>query len=416
MLIPFFKYLESIDFPGAQMFNYIMFRSAMAVILALLFSTIIGKKVIYVLQKQQIGEQIRDLGLEGQMQKKGTPTMGGIIILLSLLLPTLLFAKLDNTYILLMIITTIWLGIIGFADDYIKVFQKDKEGLAGKFKITGQISLGIIVAVTLYFSDEVSIREKIYDARGRAKTEVGYNSETGKREIRQMTKEMKSTKTTIPFIKNHEFDYKWMLWFLGPTASKWAWLLYAIIAIFIITAVSNGANLTDGLDGLATGVSAISGATLGVFAYLGGNIIYSGYLDIMYIPYSGELTVFMAAFIGACIGFLWYNSYPAQVFMGDTGSLAIGGILAVFAIIIRKEILIPLLCGIFLVENLSVIMQVSWFKYTRRKFGEGRRIFLMAPLHHHFQKKGFPEPKIVTRFWIVGIILAVVTVATLKIR
>jgi len=416
MLIPLFKYLESIDFPGAQMFNYIMFRSAMAVILALLFATIIGKRVIYMLQKQQIGEEIRDLGLDGQMQKKGTPTMGGIIIIVSILLPTLLFAKLENTYILLMIITTIWLGLIGFADDYIKVFQKDKEGLAGKFKIIGQISLGVIVAATLYLSDEVSIREKMYDARGHAKTEIGYNSETGKREVRQMTIQLKSTKTTIPFIKNHEFDYKWLLWFMGESADKWSWLLYAIISIFIITAVSNGANLTDGLDGLATGASAISGATLGVFAYLGGNIIYSGYLNIMYIPYSGELTVFMSAFIGACIGFLWYNSYPAQVFMGDTGSLTLGGILAVFAIIIRKEILIPLLCGIFLIENMSVVLQVAWFKYTRRKYGEGRRIFLMAPLHHHFQKKGFPEPKIVTRFWIVGIILAVLTVATLKMR
>jgi phospho-N-acetylmuramoyl-pentapeptide-transferase len=416
MLIPLFKYLESLDVPGAQMFNYIMFRSAMAVITALLFSTIIGKKVIYMLQRQQIGEEIRDLGLDGQMQKKGTPTMGGLIIIASILLPTLLFAKLDNVYILLMIITTIWLGMIGFADDYIKVFQKDKKGLAGKFKILGQISLGVIVAATLYLSDDVSIREKMYDSKGRAKTELGLNYETGKSETRPMTKELKSTKTTIPFIKNHEFDYKWMLWFLGKGADKWVWLLYAIIAIFIITAVSNGANLTDGLDGLATGVSAISGATLGVFAYLGGNIIYSGYLNIMYIPYSGELTVFMSAFIGACIGFLWYNSYPAQVFMGDTGSLALGGILAVFAIIIRKEILIPLLCGIFLIESMSVMIQVAYFKYTKRNYGEGRRIFLMAPLHHHFQKKGFPEPKIVTRFWIVGIILAVLTIATLKMR
>jgi len=416
MLIPLFKYFESLDFPGAQMFNYIMFRSAMAVITALLFSTIIGKKVIYILQRQQIGEEIRDLGLDGQMQKKGTPTMGGLIIIASILLPTLLFAKLDNVYILLMIITTVWLGMIGFADDYIKVFQKDKKGLAGKFKILGQISLGVIVAATLYLSDDVSIREKMYDSKGRAKTELGLNYETGKSETRPMTKELKSTKTTIPFIKNHEFDYKWMLWFLGKAADKWVWLLYAIIAIFIITAVSNGANLTDGLDGLATGASAISGATLGVFAYLGGNVIYSGYLNVMYIPYSGELTVFMSAFIGACIGFLWYNSYPAQVFMGDTGSLALGGILAVFAIIIRKEILIPLLCGIFLIENMSVMIQVACFKYTKRKYGEGRRIFLMAPLHHHFQKKGFPEPKIVTRFWIVGIILAVLTIATLKMR
>ena len=315
-----------------------------------------------------------------------------------------------------MIITTVWLGMIGFADDYIKVFLKDKKGLAGKFKIMGQISLGVIVAATLYISSEVSIREKIYDSKGRAKTEIGINSETGQKEVRQMTKEMKSTKTTIPFIKNHEFDYKWLIWFAGKAADQWVWLLYAIIIIFIITAVSNGANLTDGVDGLATGVSAISGATLGVFAYLGGNIIYSGYLNIMYIPYSGELTVYMSAFIGACIGFLWYNSYPAQVFMGDTGSLALGGILAVFAIIIRKEILIPLLCGIFLVENLSVVIQVSWFKYTKKRFGEGRRVFLMAPLHHHFQKKGFPEAKIVTRFWIVGIILAILTISTLKMR
>ncbi len=416
MLIPLFKYLESLDVPGSLMFNYIMFRSAMAAMTALLFATIIGKKVIFMLQRQQIGEDIRDLGLEGQMQKKGTPTMGGIIILCSILLPTLLFAKLDNIYILLMIITTVWLGMIGFADDYIKVFLKDKKGLAGKFKIMGQISLGVIVAATLYISSEVSIREKIYDSKGRAKTEIGINSETGQKEVRQMTKEMKSTKTTIPFIKNHEFDYKWLIWFAGKAADQWVWLLYAIIIIFIITAVSNGANLTDGVDGLATGVSAISGATLGVFAYLGGNIIYSGYLNIMYIPYSGELTVYMSAFIGACIGFLWYNSYPAQVFMGDTGSLALGGILAVFAIIIRKEILIPLLCGIFLVENLSVVIQVSWFKYTKKRFGEGRRVFLMAPLHHHFQKKGFPEAKIVTRFWIVGIILAILTISTLKMR
>jgi phospho-N-acetylmuramoyl-pentapeptide-transferase len=416
MLIYLFKYLESLDFPGARLFEYIMFRSSLAVITALLFSTLIGKKVIRMLQYQQIGEEIRDLGLEGQIQKRGTPTMGGIIILSSILLPTILFGKLDNVYILLMIITTVWLGMIGFADDYIKVFLKNKHGLAGKFKVLGQVFLGLIVAATLYLSDDVSIREKVYDSKGRVKTEIGVNAETGKREVRQMTREIKSTKTTIPFIKNHEFDYKSLLWFLGDNADKWVWLLYALIIIFIITAVSNGANLTDGLDGLATGASAISGATLGVFAYLGGNIIAASYLNIMYIPNSGELTVFMSAFIGAAIGFLWYNSYPAQVFMGDTGSLALGGILAVFAIIVRKEILIPLLCGIFLIENLSVIIQVAWFKYTKRKYGEGRRIFLMAPLHHHFQKKGFPEAKIVTRFWIVGIILAVLTIATLKMR
>ena len=415
MLIYLFRYLESLNFPGAGLFEYISFRSSMAVITALLLSTIFGKKIIYALQHQQIDDEIRELGLEGQVQKKGTPTMGGIIIIISILVPTLLFAKLDNIYILLMIITTVWLGMIGFADDYIKVFLKNKQGLAGKFKILGQIMLGLIVAATLYISDDVVIREKIYDPRVSIRT-IDRAYEINQSEIQPMTVETKSTKTTIPFIKNHEFDYKWLLWFLGAAADKWVWLLYSLVIIFIITAVSNGANLTDGLDGLATGASAISGATLGVFAYLGGNIIYAGYLNIMYIPNSGELTVFMSAFIGAAIGFLWYNSYPAQVFMGDTGSLALGGILAVFAIIIRKEILIPLLCGIFLVENVSVIIQVLYFKYTRRKYGEGRRIFLMAPLHHHFQKKGFPEAKIVTRFWIIGIILAVLTIATLKMR
>ncbi len=416
MLIYLFKYLESFDFPGAGMFDYISFRSAMAVITALLMSTIIGKKIIRMLQRQQIGEEIRDLGLEGQMQKKGTPTMGGIIILTSILVPVLLFANLNNIYIILMLITTVWLGIIGFVDDYIKVFLKNKEGLAGRFKILGQVSLGLIVAGTLYLSDDVVVREKVYDLKGKLKTETIISSETGQPETRPATYEYKSTKTTIPFIKNHEFDYKWLVWFTGENADKWVWVLYALMIIFIITAVSNGANLTDGLDGLATGTSAISGTTLGVFAYLSGNLIYADYLNIMYIPMTGELTVFMAAFIGATIGFLWYNSYPAQVFMGDTGSLALGGILAVFAIIIRKEILIPLLCGIFLVENLSVMMQVAWFKHTKRKYGVGRRIFLMSPLHHHFQKKGYPESKIVTRFWIVGIILAVLTVATLKMR
>ena len=416
MLIYVFKYLESFDFPGAGMFDYISFRSAMAVITALLMSTIIGKKIIRMLQRQQIGEEIRELGLEGQLQKNGTPTMGGIILLPSILVPVLLFANLNNIYIILMLITTVWLGIIGFVDDYIKVFLKNKEGLAGRFKILGQVSLGLIVAGTLYLSDDVVVREKVYDLKGKLKTETIISSETGQPETRPATYEYKSTKTTIPFIKNHEFDYKWLVWFTGENADKWVWVLYALMIIFIITAVSNGANLTDGLDGLATGTSAISGTTLGVFAYLSGNLIYADYLNIMYIPMTGELTVFMAAFIGATIGFLWYNSYPAQVFMGDTGSLALGGILAVFAIIIRKEILIPLLCGIFLVENLSVMMQVAWFKHTKQKYGVGRRIFLMSPLHHHFQKKGYPESKIVTRFWIVGIILAVLTVATLKMR
>jgi phospho-N-acetylmuramoyl-pentapeptide-transferase len=342
--------------------------------------------------------------------------MGGIIIIASILVPTLLFAKLDNIYILLMIITTVWLGGIGFIDDYIKVFLKNKKGLAGKFKVMGQISLGLIVGATLYLSNEVVIRENVLDDNGNARTEIVVDSETGEQEVREVTQDVKSTKTTIPFIKNHEFDYKWIVWFLGDGADKWVWLIYVIAIIFIIAAVSNGANLTDGLDGLATGTSAISGTTLGVLAYLSGNLIYSNYLNIMYIPNIGELTVFMSAFIGAAIGFLWYNSYPAQVFMGDTGSLAMGGILAVFAIVIRKEILIPLLCGIFLIENLSVVIQVAYFKYTKKKYGEGRRVFLMAPLHHHYQKSGFPEAKIVTRFWIVGIILAVLTIATLKMR
>ena len=416
MLYYLFRYLENFDIPGARMFEYISFRSSMAVIAALFISTIWGKRVIRMLQKQQIGEEIRDLGLEGQMQKKGTPTMGGIIILASILIPVLLFAKLDNVYIILMIITTVWLGVIGFIDDYIKVFLKDKQGLAGKFKIMGQVLLGLIVAGTLYFDDSVIVRDQVYLANGRVKTESVINAVTGKKEIRQVTIDRKSTETTLPFIKDHQFDYKWLVGFTGKHANKLVWFLYALIIIFIITAVSNGANLTDGLDGLATGVSAISGTTLGVFAYLSGNFIYAGYLNIMYIPFTGELTVFISAFIGACIGFLWYNSYPAQVFMGDTGSLSLGGILAVFAIIIRKEILIPLLCGIFVIEILSVVVRVGYFKFTKKKYGEGRRIFLMAPLHHHFQKKGFPEAKIVTRFWIVGIILSVLTIATLKVR
>ena len=416
MLYYLFKYLDKFDLPGARMFEYISFRSSLAVIVALFISTIWGKKVIRILQRQQIGEEVRDLGLEGQMQKKGTPTMGGIIILASILIPVLLFAQLENVYIILMIISTLWLGAIGFIDDYIKVFQKDKQGLAGKFKIMGQVMLGLIVAGTLYFNSDVIVRDQVYLPNGRLKTESVVNPQTGKKEIHQVTIDRKSTETTLPFIKDHQFNYKWLVGFTGKHADKVVWFLYALIIIFIITAVSNGANLTDGLDGLATGVSAISGTTLGVFAYLSGNLIYAGYLNIMYIPFVGELTVFISAFIGACIGFLWYNSYPAQVFMGDTGSLSLGGILAVFAVIIRKEFLIPLLCGIFLIENLSVVIQVGWFKYTKKKYGEGRRVFLMAPLHHHFQKKGFPEAKIVTRFWIVGIILSVLTIATLKIR
>jgi phospho-N-acetylmuramoyl-pentapeptide-transferase len=416
MLYHLYQLLKDWDIPGLGMFQYISFRSGAAIIVSLLITVGFGKKLIRFLQRKQIGEEVRDLGLEGQLQKKGTPTMGGIIILASIIIPTLLFARLDNIYILLMLITTIWLGLIGFLDDYIKVFLKDKKGLAGKFKILGQVSLGIIVAATLYFSDQVLVREKVFDKNGLEIKEMVIDTVTGQPRLQPLTSEIKSTKTTIPFIKNHEFDYAMLVAFLGEGAKTWKWLVYALAIILIITAVSNAANLTDGIDGLATGTSAISGATLGILAYVSGNIIYAEYLNIMYIPNLGELTIFIAAFIGATVGFLWYNSYPAQVFMGDTGSLALGGILAVFAVIIRKEILIPILCGIFVIENLSVVMQVGYFKYTKRKYGEGRRIFLMSPIHHHFQKQGIPEAKIVTRFWIIGIILAVLTIVTLKMR
>ena len=416
MFYHIFDYLEQFDFPGAGMFQYITFRSACAVILSLLIATVVGKRIIRILQKQQVGEEIRDLGLEGQMQKKGTPTMGGVIILLAILVPVILFARLDNVYIQLMIVSTIWLGLIGFLDDYIKVFRKHKEGLKGRFKVIGQVGLGLIVGVTLYVSDDVLIREKVSISEVGVVTSTvdeGFVSENSQTVL---TKDIKSTKTTIPFFKNNEFDYAWFGALFGKYADEIGWIVFIIITIVIVTAVSNGANLTDGLDGLATGTSAIVGATLGILAYVSGNMVYADYLNIMYIPHSGELVVFIAAFIGATIGFLWYNSFPAQVFMGDTGSLSLGGIIAVFAIMIHKELLIPILCGIFLVENLSVMMQVSYFKYTKKKFGEGRRIFLMSPLHHHFQKKGIPEPKIVTRFWIVGIALAVITIVTLKIR
>ena len=416
MFYHIFDYLEQFDFPGAGMFQYITFRSACAVILSLLIATVVGKRIIRILQKQQVGEEIRDLGLEGQMQKKGTPTMGGVIILLAILVPVVLFARLDNVYIQLMIVSTIWLGLIGFLDDYIKVFRKHKEGLKGRFKVIGQVGLGLIVGVTLYVSDDVLIREKVSISEVGVVTSTvdeGFVSETNQTVL---TKDIKSTKTTIPFFKNNEFDYAWFGALFGDYAEEIGWIVFIIITIVIVTAVSNGANLTDGLDGLATGTSAIVGATLGILAYVSGNMVYADYLNIMYIPHSGELVVFIAAFIGATIGFLWYNSFPAQVFMGDTGSLSLGGIIAVFAIMIHKELLIPILCGIFLVENLSVMMQVSYFKYTKKKFGEGRRIFLMSPLHHHVQKKGIPEPKIVTRFWIVGIALAVITIVTLKIR
>lgn len=418
MLYYLFKYLHTQNLPGAGVFTYISFRSAMAIIGSLIISLLIGKRVIQYLQKKQIGEVVRDLGLEGQYKKQGTPSMGGIIILASIIIPTLLFAKLDNIYVLLMLLSTVWLGLIGYLDDYIKIFKKNKEGLAGKFKIIGQVGLGLIVGLTLYFSPDVIIMEKVKvsDLTLREKTEL-LDSAKKYAAQQEISMERKSTKTTIPFIKNNEFNYSWFVGFIKEeNRQPWTWLAFVIISIFIVTSVSNGANLTDGLDGLATGTSAIIGTALGILAYLSSNIIYAKYLNIMFIPGSEELVIFASAFIGATIGFLWYNSYPAQVFMGDTGSLALGGIIAVFAIIIRKEFLIPILCGIFLVENLSVVMQVAWFKRTKKKYGAGRRIFLMAPLHHHYQKKGYPEPKIVIRFWIVAILLAVLTIVTLKIR
>lgn len=416
MLYYLFDWLNKIDFPGAGVFYYISFRSAMAVIVSLLFSLLVGKRIIKYLRKKQIGEDIRDLGLEGQMQKKGTPTMGGIIIIISVLIPTLLFGNLRNIYVILMLITTVWLGFIGFLDDYIKVFKKNKKGLKGTLKIIGQVALGLVVGLTMYLNKDIVIREKQVNEKGVPVMEVIENSVPGVQPQRFITWEEKSTKTTIPFLKDNEFDYAYLVGFLGDKAYQWSWLVFILAIIFIVTAVSNGANMTDGLDGLATGLSAIIGTTLGVLAYLSGNIIYADYLNIMFIPNSGELVIFMSAFIGAAIGFLWYNSYPAQVFMGDTGSLAIGGIIGVFAILIRKELLIPILCGIFFVESLSVVIQVAYFKYTKRKYGEGRRIFKMAPLHHHYQMDGYPEPKIVTRFWIVGILLAVITIVTLKLR
>jgi phospho-N-acetylmuramoyl-pentapeptide-transferase len=416
MLIYLFEYLDRLGFPGAGVFQYISFRSAFAVITSLIISMLFGKRIINLLQRKQIGESVRDLGLEGQVSKRGTPTMGGIIILASILIPVLLFGDLENTYVQLMIVTTVWLGLVGFADDYIKVFKKNKKGLTGRFKILGQVVLGIYVGLTLYLDNDVIVREKVLLESGQPRMEIIQENGRGETGTRYVTRDVKSTKTTIPFVKNNEFDYAYLIWFLGDRAQKWAWLVLIVAVIVIITAVSNGANMTDGLDGLATGTSAIIGVTLGVLAYVSGNILYADYLNIMYIPFTGELVIYMSAFIGAMIGFLWYNSFPAQVFMGDTGSLSIGGIIAVYAIVIRKELLIPLLCGIFLMESLSVLMQVSYFKYTRRRTGTGIRIFLMAPLHHHYQMKGYPEPKIVTRFWIVGILLAVITVVTLKIR
>ena len=412
MLYYLFEYLEKqFQFPGASLFGYITFRAAFAIILSLLISTIYGKRIIKYLQKKQVGETIRDLGLEGQQQKAGTPTMGGLIIILATLIPVVLLAKLENIYIILLLITTLWMGTIGFIDDYIKKFKKDKEGLKGRFKVLGQVGLGIIVGSTLYFHPDVTIKEELPQNEQTQVVVINNIVQT-----KQFKEEEKSTKTTIPFLKSNEFDYADLITWVNPELAKYAWVIFILITIFIITAVSNGANLTDGIDGLAAGTSAIIVLTLGIFAWVSGNIIFSDYLNIMYIPRVEEITIYIAAFVGALIGFLWYNTYPAQVFMGDTGSLTIGGIIAVIAIAVRKEWLIPVLCGIFLAENLSVVLQVSYFKYTKKKYGEGRRIFKMSPLHHHYQKSGYHESKIVTRFWIVGILLAIISIVTLKIR
>ena len=404
MIYYIFEFLENnYNLPGAGVFQYISFRSALAIMTSLLVSLVFGGKIIRFIKKMQIGEDVRKLGLDGEENKKGTPTMGGLIILSAILIPTILFARLDNIYILIMIFSTVWLGIIGFVDDYIKVFKKDKAGLAGKFKILGQVGIGLIVALVMVFNKQIVVKEKLVSSNGQQNYEFI--------EVAQ-----KSSKTTIPFLKNNEFDYQKLTSWMGDGMSKYAWILFVLVVVLVITAVSNGANMTDGLDGLATGVSAIIGITLAVFCYVSGNIIAADYLNIMYIPYSGELVIYMSAFVGSCIGFLWYNSYPAQVFMGDTGSLALGGIIAVVAILVRKELLIPILCGVFLIENLSVILQVGYFKYTKKKFGIGKRVFKMAPLHHHYQLLGIHESKIVTRFWIVGILLAVITIVTLKLR
>ena len=413
MLYYLFEYLEKqFQFPGASLFGFLTFRAAMAVILSLLISTIYGKRIIEFLRKKQVGETIRDLGLEGQVEKAGTPTMGGLIIILATLLPVLLIAKLENIYIILLVITTLWMGTIGFIDDYIKKFKNDKEGLKGKFKVLGQVGLGLIVGLTLYFHNDVTIKEEL--PLQQQQELLAENPNIPEAQLFDVAK--KSTKTTIPFVKNNEFDYSDLITWISPDLESYAWIIFVLVSIIIVTAVSNGANRTDGIDGLAAGTSAIVVLTLGIFAWVSGNIIFSKYLDIMYIPQVEEVTIYIAAFVGALVGFLWYNAYPAQVFMGDTGSLTIGGIIAVIAIAVRKEWLIPVLCGIFLAENLSVMMQVSYFKYTKKKYGEGRRIFKMSPLHHHYQKSGYHESKIVTRFWIVGILLAIISIVTLKIR
>jgi phospho-N-acetylmuramoyl-pentapeptide-transferase len=417
MLYYLFTYLQELDIPGAGVFQYITFRAAFALIGSLIITMVIGKRIIQKLQLMQVGEIVRDLGLQGQIEKQGTPTMGGLIILAAILIPTILFAKLDNIYIILMIISTILLGLIGFIDDYIKVFKKNKEGLAGRFKIMGQVVVGIIVGSILYFNDGVVVKQKAFSDNAPTHKSVEIlNDQVLESEENYSWEDIKSTVTTIPFVKNNEFDYAALTSWAGKYSYLIGGIVFILIVIIIITAVSNGANMTDGLDGLATGTSAIIGITLAVFAYVSGNTVFADYLNIMYIPDSGELVIFIAAFVGACIGFLWYNSYPAQVFMGDTGSLALGGIIAVFALAVRKELMIPLLCGIFLIENLSVMIQVGYFKYSKKRYGEGRRVFLMAPLHHHFQKKNMHEAKIVSRFWIVGILLALLTFVTLKLR
>ena len=404
MLYYLFEFLENnYNLPGTGVFYYISFRSALAIITSLLVSLVFGGQIIKIIKRFQIGEQVRKLGLAGEDQKSGTPTMGGLIILSAIIIPTILFAKLQNIYIQVMLISTIWLGLIGFVDDYIKVFKKDKKGLAGKFKILGQVGLGLLVGLIMVFHSDIVVKEKNIPTEIEGVYTFSENAE-------------KSSITTIPFLKNNEFNYHDLTSWLGDGMSKYSWILFILIVVFVITAVSNGANMTDGLDGLATGTSAIIGAALVLFCYVSGNILAADYLNIMYIPDSGELVIFMSAFVGACVGFMWYNSFPAQVFMGDTGSLSLGGIIAVIAILIRKELMIPILCGIFLIENLSVLLQVSYFKYTRRKYGNGKRIFRMAPIHHHFQKKGIHESKIVTRFWIVGVMLAILTIVTLKLR
>ncbi len=415
MLYLLFEYLyKHYDFPGLRLFQYLTFRASLSIILSLFITTVYGRRIIDYLHRKQVGETVRNLGLEGQMQKQGTPTMGGIMILLGILIPTLLFANITNIYVILLIITTVWMGVIGFVDDYIKVFKKNKEGLAGRFKIVGQVGLAIIVGLTMFYHPNIVVRQTV-DETAISKSAAPMVMRK-KGEAYYYTQDVKSTITNVPFYKNNEFDYAKVLKFLGSDYQKYAFIVFLFFVITIVTAVSNGANLTDGIDGLATGTSAIIGITLGILAYVSGNTVIADYLNIMYIPNSGELIIFAGAFVGACVGFLWYNSYPAQIFMGDTGSLTIGGIIAVFAIMIRKELLIPILCGVFLIEVLSVTLQVSYFKYTKKRFGEGRRIFLMSPLHHHYQKKGYHEAKIVIRFWIIGIMLAVITFVTLKLR